>query len=206
MPGRRWTAGALGASDAPGPVHEDAGDDRRVGDDGHDAHQRGTLRAREGLDLVDAPQQLCPAVARGPQGPVHRIRDRDGLLDIGASGRLAPAPPPGPAGVPAVVARHHLTRIGDVGEEPGEELERVQGLGAGRGPVGPVGAIGELLSPRGSRRPRGARGTRARATPPRRVGRAACARCRRGWPGAGGDPRQRRAARETPWSLRGSPP
>jgi len=43
--------------------------------------------------------------------------------------------PPGPAGVPAVVARHHLAGIGDVGEEPGEKLERVEGLGAGRGPV-----------------------------------------------------------------------
>jgi hypothetical protein len=32
-------AGAFGA---PGPVHEDAGDGRRVGDDGHDAHRRGT--------------------------------------------------------------------------------------------------------------------------------------------------------------------
>jgi len=41
----------------------------------------------------------------------------------------------GPAGVPAVVARHHLTRIGDVGEEPGEEQLRVQGHCAGRGPV-----------------------------------------------------------------------
>ena len=48
-------------------MHEDAGDDRRVGDDGHDAHRRGTPRAREGVDLVDAPQQLLPAVAGGPQ-------------------------------------------------------------------------------------------------------------------------------------------
>jgi len=61
--GRRWTAGALGAFDAPGPVHEDAGDDRRVGDDGHDAHRRGTPRAREGINFVDAPQHLRAAVA-----------------------------------------------------------------------------------------------------------------------------------------------
>jgi hypothetical protein len=47
----------------PGSVHENAGDDRRVCDDGHDAHRGGTARAREGIDLVDAPQQLRAAVA-----------------------------------------------------------------------------------------------------------------------------------------------
>ena len=77
---------------------------------GHDAQQRGTPRARQGVDLVDAPEQLRPAVARGPQGPVHRISDRDGLLDRGASGRLASPHPPGPASAPVGVARHHLTR------------------------------------------------------------------------------------------------
>jgi len=138
----RWA----GAFAAPGPVHEDAGDDRRVGDHGHDAQQRGTPRAGEGVDLVAAPEQLRLAVACCPQGPVHRISDRDGLLDREAvsrqpsavRGRMreAGSGPPGPARVPAVVARHHLTGIGDVGEEPGEELERVQGRGAGRGPLG----------------------------------------------------------------------
>ena len=76
-----------GAFKAPGPVHEDAGDDRRVGDDAHDAHRRGTPRAREGIDLVDAPQQLRPAIARGPQGPVHSLGDRDGALDREAVSR-----------------------------------------------------------------------------------------------------------------------
>ena len=112
----RWA----GAFAAPGPVHEDAGDDRRVGDHGHDAQQRGTPRAGEGVDLVAAPEQLRLAVACCPQGPVHRISDRDGLLDREAvsrqpsavRGRMreAGSGPPGPARVPAVVARHHLTR------------------------------------------------------------------------------------------------
>jgi hypothetical protein len=44
-------------------MNEDAADHRRVGDDGPDAHQGGTPRAREGIDLVDAPQQLRAAVA-----------------------------------------------------------------------------------------------------------------------------------------------
>ena len=52
---------------------EDAGDDRRVGEDGDDAHRRGTPRVREGIDLVDTPQQLRPAVARGPQGGLARV-------------------------------------------------------------------------------------------------------------------------------------
>jgi hypothetical protein len=54
--GRRWTSGLAGAFEVPSPVNEDAGDDRRAGDDGHDAHQGGTAGAREGIDLVDAPQ------------------------------------------------------------------------------------------------------------------------------------------------------
>jgi hypothetical protein len=52
--------GLAGALEAPGPVNEDAADDRRVGDDGDDAH---TPRARERIGLVDAPQQLRAAVA-----------------------------------------------------------------------------------------------------------------------------------------------
>jgi len=148
---------AAGAFDVAGPVHEDAGDDRRVGDDGHDAHRGGTAGAREGIDLVDAAQQLRPAVAGGPQRPVHRISDGDGLLDREAVSRRpsaggtreAGSGHTGPARVPAVVARHHLSRIGDVGEEPGEELERVQGRGTGRGPVRYVGAIGEAVQGEG---------------------------------------------------------
>lgn len=74
---------------------EDAGDDCRVGDDGHGAHQGGTPGAGEGLDFEDAPEQLRPSAARGPQESVHGLADRDGVLDqpLGsrAVGRLASA-------------------------------------------------------------------------------------------------------------------
>lgn len=88
--GRGRAPGWAGACEDTDAVGEDAGDDRRVGEDGHDAHRRGTPPAREGVDLVDAPQQRRPAVARGAQGPVHRINDRDGLLDREAVGGQRP--------------------------------------------------------------------------------------------------------------------
>src|SRR4030042_687734 len=67
--------------------------------------------------------------AGGVEGPVHQVGDRGGPLAGGAVSRQpsavrgrtreAGSGPPGPARVPARVARHHLTRIGGVGGAPG---------------------------------------------------------------------------------------
>ena len=61
----------------------------------------------------------------------------------GSAEQLGPAVP-GPAGVPAVVALHHLAGVGDVGHQAGQEFQRIHGLRAGGGPVGLVGAVGHL--------------------------------------------------------------
>jgi hypothetical protein len=108
----RWAAGSgeQGAFSAPGPVHEDAGDDRRVGDDGHDAHRRGTARAREGLDL-EAAVSRQPSAVSGRQRPDAR----GGLGSPGSGSRTSRSSVSSP--------------------DPGEQLERVQGRGADRGPV-----------------------------------------------------------------------
>jgi hypothetical protein len=79
--------------------------------------------------------------ARGRVGccaerPVHRLDDRD--RRVGRVAHLPPPRAPGQAGVPSIVALHHLAGLGDVGDQAGQELKRVHGGGAGGGPLGLV--------------------------------------------------------------------
>jgi hypothetical protein len=138
-----------GAFNAAGPVHEDAGDDRRVGDDGHDAHRRGTPWAREGIDLVDAPEQLRAAVA------ARRDQFTGSAIATGPSTERPSAVGP-TCRQPSAVSRQRpdapgspwsgwrTSRSSASSPDRDEKPELVQGRGAGRGPVEREGVAGAV--------------------------------------------------------------
>lgn len=89
-------------------------DDGGIGDHGHDPHRAPAARTRERVHLEDLAEQLRPAEPGCAERPVDRVDDRNRRLGRVVS--LAPPDAPGSAGVPAVVALHHLAGIGDVGD------------------------------------------------------------------------------------------
>lgn len=93
------------------PLGEDPSDHDGIGDHGDDPHPPRAPGAGERVHLEDPAEQLGPAAPRGAEGPVDRVDDRHRCLGRGFG--LAPPLAPGAAGVPAVVALHHLTRVGD---------------------------------------------------------------------------------------------
>lgn len=99
---------------------EDALDDLGLRDEADDAHGVGACGADEGIDLVDAPQEVGPTIASGPDGGGGRL----GLiraLGLGAglvdNGLLSVALAPGGIGVEAMIADEVLRANGE--EEPG---------------------------------------------------------------------------------------
>lgn len=80
------------------------------------------------------------------RGEDHGRRlERDGL-------RLPPHPTRA-VGIPAVVARRDMPLVGDVHEHPGQELERVGGLGPRRSPLRLMRAMRHRLWERACRTP-----------------------------------------------------
>jgi hypothetical protein len=116
-------------------VGEDLVDHRRLGDAGDDAHGAVAGRTCQRVHLKDLLEEGRPAAAgrsrrelwRGDDGGQHR------------GGGLGVTPHPARAvGIPAIVPRRDMALVRNVYEHPGEELQRVGGLGARRWPLGLV--------------------------------------------------------------------
>jgi hypothetical protein len=132
-----------GRGDARAEVGEDLVDHRGLGDEGDDPHRAMAGRARERVDFEDLLKQgRPPAGGLGRRQPWRRDegerpfpRGRHHLLPHATR----------PIGIPAVVPRRDVARVGDVHEHPGEELERVGGLGPRRRALRIVGAVRHRL-------------------------------------------------------------
>ena len=119
----------------PARVVEHPVDHRTLGNEGDDAHLRAALRAPEGIDFEDLPEQLGPAPPRFAERERHRLRHR--LRDRRrwrVCGRRAPGAA-GAIGVVAIVARHHLALVRHVRHHSREERQWIHRLGARGGAV-----------------------------------------------------------------------
>jgi len=116
-------------------VQEDGGDNRRVGEEGEDAHGPATGGAEERHDLIDAGEEHGPPDARGGGGPRRLVqragseRSWVGLGEAGCLGRGSTDDDDGGAqtgmrGEDAVVAVAVHARRWHKGDEALEELER----------------------------------------------------------------------------------
>lgn len=112
-------------------VPQDLVDDLVVDDEGDDPHPAAAAGADERVDLVDTLDQLGPPAAEGAL--VRRGVIRTPLTT--STGAISDVPlelalPPASRGirVRAVVAHHVTARLGNVREDPGEELGRVEPL------------------------------------------------------------------------------
>jgi hypothetical protein len=116
-------------------VVEDAADDAALGDEGDHPHHASAAGTDERVDLVHPSDELRPAAAKGGQrggrGATRERsirarpwRERLCLLSLAAGLQLAAHD----VRVGAVVVDEVATRIGDVGEEAGHEVEGIDGL------------------------------------------------------------------------------
>jgi hypothetical protein len=121
-------------------VVEDPLDDVRLCDEPDDPHGAGAPGADEGIDLVDAAQEIGPALARGRGGGSGRNL---GGVDLDASGLNTAALASGGIGVEAMVADEVLARGRDLGEDAGDVFEGVDALGPGGAGV-VAGALEEV--------------------------------------------------------------
>lgn len=109
--GRVWCASRIGRPGHERSVSRDLG----LRDEADDAHGVGACGADEGIDLVDAPQEVGPTLASGPDGGSGRLGliRALGLVD---NGLLSVALAPGGIGVEAMIADEVLPRRRDLGE------------------------------------------------------------------------------------------
>ena len=138
---RRWGApwpGVRLTGGAGSEVGEDLVDHRRLRDEGDDAHRAVAGGTRERVDLEDLLEERRP-----PAGGLRRResgRRGDGGWPrpvCGGERRLVPRAPRA-VGIPAIVPRGDVALVGDVHQHPGQERERVDGLGARRRALGLV--------------------------------------------------------------------
>ncbi len=82
-----------------------------MGDEADHGHVAGTARTDERIDFVDAPEQVCPALAHGRGGGGRCCLRILGGVVLDAGGLIAPTLAPGGIRVEAVVAHEMLTRL-----------------------------------------------------------------------------------------------
>ena len=102
-------------------VVEDSTDEFGLDDESENFHLCPTVKASQRVDFVDAVDELCPAFAQSALG--SRVvgftvpRGRSGVVPaVGCANAV---------GVGAVEMDQVLVRLGDVDEDAGEKLERV---------------------------------------------------------------------------------
>jgi len=111
-------------------MREDPVDHRDLGDDRDDPHGAMAGRARQRVDLEHLLQQGRPPA--GGFGRRESWRGDDQGWRIGCGGLGLTPHPARTVGVPAVVPRGDVALVGNVHEDPSEELERVGGFGPRR--------------------------------------------------------------------------
>lgn len=99
------------------PVHNGI-----VGDEGNSAHLCLALRTGQGIDLVDFPDHLSPAPAWDSRSLL--LNDDKGMLIGLCLSHLAPVG----VGVEAGIPHGDLPFIGNVGGDPGDELQIIHPL------------------------------------------------------------------------------
>jgi hypothetical protein len=97
-------------------------DDRVLSQEGDDLHPPAASRADQRVDLVDHPDHLRPAFGRDPRRLLLYHPQGDGN-----QARL-PDLAPVSVGVESVVADHHPAFVGDVRDDPGDELQIIHRL------------------------------------------------------------------------------
>jgi len=128
-----------GAAGRGGEVVEDEADDAALGDEGDHAHVAAAAGTDERIDLVDPADEMGPPAAKGGEGGGRRGRPGgcvlarlvlggDALLSLTASLTASLPLASDDVGAGAAVVDEVAARIGDVGEETGEEVEGVEGL------------------------------------------------------------------------------
>jgi hypothetical protein len=111
-------------------MREDPVDHRDLGDERDDPHGAMAGRARQRVDLEHLLQQGRPPA--GGLGRRESWRGDDQGWRIGCGGLGLTPHPARTVGVPAVVPRGDVALVGNVHEDPSEELERVGGFGPRR--------------------------------------------------------------------------
>src|SRR5450830_705408 len=132
----RWSA-VLGCAASRGAkVVEDAADDAALGDEGDHPHHASAAGTDERIDLVHPANELGPSAAKGGQrggrGVTRRRsvfarpwHERLCLLSLAAGLQLAAHD----VRVGTVVVDEVAARIGDVGQQTGDEVEGIDGVG-----------------------------------------------------------------------------
>ena len=133
---------------------EDATKDAGLGDEGDHAHDTKAAGTEKRIDFVHPANEPGPSQAKGGQGWGHRGERQGRLRGRAGGGRLCfPGLAAGlqlaadDVGVGAVVVNEVPSRIGNVGEESGEEVEGVEHFGS-FAVVAIAGQMGGGLRPR----------------------------------------------------------
>jgi hypothetical protein len=124
-------------------VGEDWVDHRRLGDAGDEAPRAVAGRARQRVDLENLLEQGRPPAAGLGRRESGRGDDHGRRLERG--GLSLTSHPTRTVGIPARVPRGDVALVGDVHQHPGQELERVGGLGARRRALGRVRPVRHRL-------------------------------------------------------------
>ena len=131
--GRVTRAGVRLTGGAAAEVGEDLVDHRRLRDEGDDPHRALTRRARERVDLEDLLEERGPPAAG--LGRREAWHGEDGGWRLERDGLRLPSQPARAIGIPAGVARRDVALVRDMHQDPGQERERVDGLGPRRWPL-----------------------------------------------------------------------